>query len=226
MFVITADQIGSRGDVDRASSAMEMISAQYGSQLALPIDRNSGDEIQAIIADAAAALEVVLLLTRDGHWSVGLGLGAVRTPLPEATREATGPAFIAARQAVILAKKSTSHFALETASPDRLRAQPVGHQLSTPSGTSKIPASANLTTKDVESLIVLLLELRSRRSAQGWEVVDLLGERLNQIEIAERLEITPQAVSLRIKASLWRAEQGSHEPLARLLEVLESTVAQ
>ncbi|RIJ53820.1 DNA-binding protein, partial [Clavibacter phaseoli] len=100
MFVITADQKASRSDVDRAGTGRDDLAARYEGRLVLPVDRTSGDEVQALVADAATALDMVLVLTRAGHWSVGLGIGAVRTPLPRATREATGPAFIAARDAV------------------------------------------------------------------------------------------------------------------------------
>ena len=48
----------------------------------LPADRTAGDEIQAATEDARTALAIVLHLTRDGNWSVGLGIGDVRTPCP------------------------------------------------------------------------------------------------------------------------------------------------
>ena len=94
MYAITADQVGSRRAADLADAQLVAIDALVGDRLVLPADRTAGDEIQAATDDAAAALAIVLHLTRDGNWSVGLGIGDVRTPLPEATRAMTGCAFI------------------------------------------------------------------------------------------------------------------------------------
>src|SRR5690349_4232013 len=91
---------------------MAQLDDRFGASLALPVDRNAGDEVQALTADAGAALRIVLHLTRDGQWSVGLGCGDVRTPLPAATREATGDAFVAARTAVTRAKRRPTRFAI------------------------------------------------------------------------------------------------------------------
>src|SRR3954463_127752 len=96
MFVITADQVDSRRRADIVAPALATIGDRFSAHLALPPDRNAGDELQALTADAATALELILTLTREGAWSVGLGLGEVRLPLPENTREATGDAFVAA----------------------------------------------------------------------------------------------------------------------------------
>ena len=95
MFVITADQVDSRGRADIVAPTLEALNARFADRLALPPDRNAGDELQVLTADAAAALDLILGLTREGAWSVGLGIGRVRLPLPENTREATGDAFVA-----------------------------------------------------------------------------------------------------------------------------------
>ena len=112
MFAITADQVGSRAAADLADAQLVRIEQLAAGRLVLPADRTAGDEIQAATEDARAALELVLDLTRDGNWSVGLGVGDVRHPLPDATRAATGSAFILARDAVARAKKSATRFAI------------------------------------------------------------------------------------------------------------------
>lgn len=202
MFVITADQIDSTNDIDRTSQQVADLNAEFSDSLVLPADQNSGDELQAIVADAGAALGIILALNRTQHWSIGVGVGSMRTPLPDATRKAAGEAFIAARTAVATAKRSPSRFALAA-------------------GGTAGPETARAAARDVEALIAVLLLLRDRRTAQGWQVVDLLNGGLTQREIAEALGITSQAVSMRVKAAHWRAEQAAIPPLVRLLSELD-----
>src|SRR3712207_3965666 len=98
MFVLTVDQVDSRHQEDRVAGALDQVRRNAGERLALPPDRSAGDEFQLLTADARTALDLTLALTRGGGWSVGLGVGSVREPLPASVREATGPAFIAARE--------------------------------------------------------------------------------------------------------------------------------
>ncbi len=193
VFVLTADQIGSSVGEDLASTAVEELNARYGAQLSLPVDRNAGDEIQVLSDNPSVALAIILQLTRTEQWSVGCGIGPVRTPLPRNTREAAGPAFTAARDAVTRAKSAPRRFALAIA----------GGQL--------------LSEHEVAPLIDLMLLLRSRRTPEGWQLFDLLSEGLTQTEAAARLEITPQAVSKRAQAAAIRAEFDATPALARLL---------
>ncbi|MEC5150324.1 winged helix-turn-helix transcriptional regulator [Cryobacterium sp. GrIS_2_6] len=219
MFVITADQIDSRHDRDRAGEMIARLAADFGPAFLLPPDQTSGDEIQALLTDAATALDVVFALHRSGHWSIGLGIGPVRVPLPHATRQASGAAFIAARAAVTRAKKADARFALDA---DGSGATVAGASAARPHPGS--PAGAPiLAGAEVEALIATVLLLRQRRSPEGWAAVDLLRDGLSQVEIAARLGITPAAVSQRIKSSLWRVEEAAHPALVRLVEDLEQT---
>ena len=199
MFIITADQIGSRSDIDRAASLQRALEQRYGKDLLLPIDQTAGDEVQAITAHAHTALALVLDTVRTGQWSVGLGVGSVRTPLPKAVRKASGPAFVAARNAVVRAKKSDTRFALEATDA----------------------ASAPLRAVELEPLIDMLLLLRARRSPGGWEAVELLEQGWAQNEIASRLEISESAVSQRVQAAQWRVEEAASPALIRLLDELD-----
>ena len=202
MFVITADQIDSTNDIDRTGQQVADINAEFSDALVLPADQNSGDELQAIVADADAALGIILALNRTQRWSVGVGVGNIRAPLPDATRKAAGDAFIAARQAVTAAKRAASRFALAV-------------------GGTGSPEAVHPTAGDVEALIAVLLLLRDRRTDQGWQVVELLSGGLTQREAAEAIGITSQAVSMRVKAAHWRAEQAAIPPLVRLLSELD-----
>jgi len=220
MFVVTADQKDSRSDVDRAESVLHDLNRRFGPVTELPVDRTAGDEVQALLAGASDALAMVLDLTRREHWSVGLGIGGVRTPLPEDTRAATGDAFIAARDAVVAAKRSPTRFALAVEGMP----EPAPEIMGTASPAGAAPdtrAVADVTPDEVEALITLLLFTRDRRTEQGWEVVDRMASGGTQRDVAAALGITPQAVSTRLRTAGWRTEQAALPGLAKLLERLD-----
>jgi hypothetical protein len=231
MFVITADQIDSRNDRDRAGDLIAELSARFGEFYELPPDQTSGDEIQLLTTDARAAFDTMLAIHRTGHWSTGLGVGRVRTPLPAATRQAAGDAFIAARDAVNRSKKADARFALEAAPPvgtgafassDAGAGAGAGADALLSSGSgSGAGAGALLSPGEIDALISMLLLLRQRRTAEGWEAVDLLSQGLNQTEAAARLGVTTAAVSQRVKSSMWRVEESARPALVRLLENLD-----
>jgi hypothetical protein len=200
VFIITADQIDSRHRDDLAGPAVADLNERYGDRIALPVDRNAGDEIQALAADASTALAIIADLTRTGTWSVGCGIGQVRAPLPANTREASGPGFIAARAAVERAKGTQFRFALESESP------------------RDAPAA--------EALIELLLLVRSRRTAEGWELFDLVASGLTQTAAAKVLGISPQAASQRARTAAIRAEITAMPALASVLSRLDGAPEQ
>ena len=220
MFVVTADQVGSRDHADIAGPARDRLNRDYGEHLVLPADRTAGDEIQVLTDHAATVLSIILELTRSHEWSVGLGCGTIRHPLPAATREASGDAFFAARDAIDRAKKQHTRFAVEThrgvgvGASDRASD---GANVEDDRGTPW-PAAA-----DAEALINLLLEIREARSAAGWEVYDLTSTGITQNEAATRLGITAPSVSSRAKAAGLKIERASIESLTRLLQNLDRT---
>ena len=197
MFIITADQVDSRHLDDIAGPTTSVLNERYGERLALPVDRNAGDEIQALVADAGTALAIIADLTRTGEWSVGCGVGRVRTPLPVNTREASGPGFIAARAAVERAKNAQLRFALVSESPDE--------------------------APGAEALIELLLLIRSRRTPEGWELFDLVASGLTQAAAAKALGISPQAASQRARAAGIRPELAAIPALAAALSRVDVT---
>jgi hypothetical protein len=204
MFVITADQIDSRNDRDRATEMIASLTADFGPAFPLPPDQTSGDEIQVMTADASIALDVVLALHRAGYWSTGLGIGAVNTPLPDSTRQSSGGAFVAARNAVTRSKRTEARFALEDAAV-----------------APGAPDARELTGDEVEALVTMLLLLRQRRTSEGWEAVELLRTGLSQVKIAAVLGISTAAVSQRVKSAQWRVEEAVRPALVRLLQNLD-----
>lgn len=193
MFVITSDQRDSRTNDDLVPAALRALQEHAAHGSALAPERTAGDEVQLAVTDAEAVLAVVLELTRTGQWSVGVGVGTVESPLPDSVRAARGEAFVNARDAVDRAKKAFTRLAI-TAPDDG---------------------------PEAEALVRLLVELRDRRTDEGWEVYDLLAEGLTQREAAARLGISEGAVSLRVKAAGLRTEEAAVPALARVLARLD-----
>jgi hypothetical protein len=204
VFVVTVDQVDSRAHDDLVGQAVREVTVRHAEKLVLPAERTAGDEFQVAADDARVVLDIVLQLTRAGSWSVGVGVGGVRHPLPASTREATGDAYYAARTAVDRAKGAQTRFALETVDTEG--------------------AAADLA-HDCEALIDLLLSLRGRRTDGGWVIADLLASGMSQKQAAESLGITASAASLRIKAAGIRLEERSVPALQRLLERLGELAA-
>jgi hypothetical protein len=197
MFALTVDQIGSRTSPDLFGEVSGDLRERFGADLLLGPDRTAGDEFEVVTDRPPAALRIALHLLRLRTWSVGLGVGPVDTPLPATAREGAGDAFVLAREAVDRAKRRPHRFAL--------------------SGGS----GGALTGGEVEALVELLLAVRDRRSAEGWEVAELLEVEGSQVAVAARLGVTPQAVSLRARAAGLREEQDALPALTALLAALD-----
>ncbi|ALV44742.1 hypothetical protein MB46_03665 [Arthrobacter alpinus] len=177
MFVLTIDQRGSRTHGDKVPHLLEVLD---GVAAAVRFERSVGDEIQGVIEDPAAVVEVVARVLREREWYVGIGVGSVELPLPASSREGAGDAFIAARDAVDAAKKTGE----------------------------RVPLTVRSTldsdwVKAAEAILVLVGDVVRRRSAAEWRVLDALNDAPGsaQKDIAIRLAITPQAVSKSIVRS-------------------------
>lgn len=197
-FVVTADQRDSRHHSDAVDPVLAQLRALSPTPWVLPAERTAGDEVQLLVDSSAQLVRVVEVLVRDGRWWIGLGLGQVERPLPESTREARGGAYLAARQAVELAHRS----------PTGLRL--VGDE--TVSGDAYGDCIRN-----AEAALWLWQEVLSRRSSEGWQIVDLLEEGLGVGEAARRLGISPSAVSQRHRRAAWEQSVRGRELCAALL---------
>jgi len=197
VFVIIADQVDSRHDRDHVDDAIGMLTARFDDRLTLHPERTAGDELQLLVADGSTALAATLALLRHDHWRTGIGVGAVSEPLPSSVRQASGPAFLAARSAIEAAERRPHRCAVRGDGADA-------------------PAAA-----DVGALVDLLLTQRARWSAAGWELHDLLEEGRTQADAAEMLGITPQAASKRARAAGLRVDADARASLGRLLDGLD-----
>jgi DNA-directed RNA polymerase specialized sigma24 family protein len=194
LAVLTIDQRASRTSADKVDALLADLDERLPAQARLlGFERTAGDEVQGVLTDAEEAVRLTLRLAVSGDWSVGLGLGAVRTPLPSSTRAAHGEAFENARAAVERAKDTRE--ALAVAGP-------------------RGPAAEH-----AEAVLRLLAAVSAKRSAAGREVAVLLAEGLTQADVAERLGITKQAVSQRAQAGLVQQELAALPAAAELLRL-------
>lgn len=186
--MLTIDQQASRRGPDRVGGALELLA---GVPVLLRFERTAGDEFQGVLDRPAAVVEAVVRLVRSGGWSVGIGAGPVQSPLPDSTRAATGPAFLAARRAVDAAKQRPTRIAVQ--------------------GADEVAAA------DAQAVATVLSVLAQRRSPQAWEAIDLVAAGCTQAEAASRLGISRQAVGQRLAAAALEVEHDLHPVLARLL---------
>lgn len=177
--VVTADQRDSRRSTDQVPVAVQALSEAVGDRLALRFERTVGDELQALTADPSAVVDSVLTLTRLSGWHIGIGLGEVDLPLPDSTRAARGAAYLAARTAV-----------------ERARAAPANLRL-VGAGTVGGASYREIAAQRAEAALVMLRALAGRRTAEGWEIMDVLDETGSGRQAARRLGISPSAVSQR-----------------------------
>jgi len=188
MFVLTMDQRRSRSLPDAVPSLLDALAEVA---VLRPFERTVGDEVQAVVDDPDVVVGVVLAVARRGGWSVGVGAGPVRTPLPPSTRAGAGPAFELARAAEERAKTAPHHLAVRGADAG--------------------------AAEEAEAVLALLADLLARRSALGWEVSDLLATGFSQAEVAIRLGVSRQAVSQRARAAGVEHERRVRPVTARML---------
>lgn len=204
MFVITADQESSRRRRDAVQPALAALNELPAGGFVRPFERTVGDEIQATLADPHAVVDALAVLNRLAQWSIGVGVGAVDS-LGETSASSAGPAYIAAREAVEKARGKNVPMPLIVvdASGDPERGEIAAH---------------------AQGLAQLIGAVQRRRSDAGWEVIDhLTGEDRaeTQAEVARRLNISPAAVSNRLRAAMWYETQAASPLLIDLFQRLE-----
>ncbi|GAA4424376.1 hypothetical protein GCM10023169_20970 [Georgenia halophila] len=196
MFVVTADQHASkkRGDrVDQLIADLRGWGDEHAPDIALPVERTVGDEVQIVLTASETVLDLALRLCRTQDWAVGIGAGAVHDPLGASSRASSGPAFVHARAAVERARGRGEPVPLVVAGDD--------------------PDAA----EDATAVVQLLAAVVRRRSAAGWEVADLLGPDTRQKDVAATLRISEQAVSQRVRSAMLDEERRARPVAAALL---------
>ncbi len=196
MFVLTVDQRRSRRTRDRVDDLLRDLAGR--GDLVRPFERTAGDEVQGVVARPETVVDLTLLLVRDRGWSVGVGIGPVDDPLPASTRAGSGPAFASARAAVTAAKNRETGLAV--VGPDETGA------------------------RRAETALDLVATVLQRRTGPGAEAVALVRDGLSQVEVAERLGVSKQAVSQRLRAADWQLEEPGRDLAAHLLSEAAGTV--
>ena len=196
--VVTADQRNSRRSADHVPAALAALDASVGDRFTLSFERTAGDELQGLTDDPGAVVDAVLALTRLPQWHIGIGIGQVESPLPASTREARGTAYLAARAAVEQARSAPSHLRLVAA--ESVGAGPYGEEV----------------VQRAAAALVVLRALVSRRTPEGGEIMDVLDDAGSGRVAAQRLGISPSAVSQRATRSA-RSESQLGAELARSL---------
>lgn len=195
MFVLTIDQRGSTHGTDEVPALLRLLGAAASDSLVLPYERTVGDEVQGLLRDPAAVVDTVLDLAARGGWSIGLGIGAVRHPLPAGTREATGDAYVHARDAV-----------------DRAKVRGLTVPLA-------VTGAATGPAQRVEAMLRLTAAVVSRRTAAGREAVDTLCRvGGTQKDAAAELGISEQAMSQRLRAAMYDEVEAARPELVTMLQ--------
>lgn len=211
MYVITADQVGSRREADRVPEVLTLLAGLRPAR-ANPFERTAGDEIQGVTTDPADVLAVVGSLVRAERWRVGIGIGPVDLPLPDSPRAGRGPAFIAARTAVREAHPSPGQLAVRMGT--------------TPGLDSSSREVRERHTRYAESALLLYARLLRARTPEGWEVTDLLAAGASQKEAAAHLGISASAVSQRVRRSGWFEQAGAEALVCHHLSVADDRTDQ
>lgn len=193
VFVLTVDQRASRSGTDLVPDLLGVLNRRpRRASLLRKFERTAGDEVQGVMSEARATIDVIVQLLREDQWSVGLGIGEVVDPLPRSTRAGSGPAFLFAREAVNRAKSSQHHV--------------------------NVIGFDSRAAERVESVLWLMASVVRRRTERGWAVADLLSEGLSRREIGVKLGISQSAVTQRAQAAGYVEEQRGRVLAADLLE--------
>lgn len=71
---------------------------------------------------------------------------------------------------------------------------------------------------DADALLSLIAAVLTRRSAAGWEAIDLVERGFSLAEAAAELGVSRQAVGQRLAVALWQQEKAVHSLAIRILE--------
>ena len=217
---MTIDQRGSTGAQDLVPDLLARIAALQLSGTGKPVfERTVGDEVQGVVPDASAVVEVALHALRVGRWYVGIGVGTVSLAPGASPREGTGTAFVAARKAVELAKAAGQQVPLS-----------VVPGIMAKTGGSGPAGEGSQACANAEAVLRLLGRLVQDRTEAQWRVVDALrrqgpGRHGSQKQVALDLGISEQSVSRTVLRSGWQEEWAARPAAAMLLGIADSQIS-
>lgn len=157
------------------------------------------EDICAVIDSAQAACAVVMALLSDGEWAIGLGIDSGLDSSTEKPEKIEADARAVATAAFGPASRSA-------------RAGTVRVKVAGPSKNTGTAAF------DIAATFQLLGQVLSKRSLEGREATSLVRRGLNQNEAAEELGISKQAMSQRLQAAGWQAENAGSSLAVHLID--------
>ncbi len=153
------------------------------------------EDIRGHIESPATACDVVMALLAAGDWAIGIGI----VPTSEDANHD-------AEAHMELAKKTATEALRPTARSGAVKVRIVGAKRDDARGFN------------ITAAFALMSQVLSKRSIEGREATSLVRSGLNQNEAAEELEISKQAMSQRLQAAGWQAEQAGWQLAVNLLD--------
>lgn len=183
-----------RGVQERLDELLAELNREFEASLLARLTITLGDEFQGVLSDPGVLPDLTWRLAvglpEMRIWT-GVGRGAIETELRNEAVGMDGPAFHRAREALDEAKTSRRHGGVYEGFGDD---DPV-----------------------LGGLARLVDRLRADLTDAQVEAVDLARRGMTQRDVAERLGVTPQAVSQRLAAAGWEALREGEEALEILL---------
>ncbi|WP_422934908.1 hypothetical protein [Sinomonas sp. P47F7] len=199
MYTVTINQ----RDREPGDKVPNLLRALSRARAEVPFARTVGDEVQGVFLSAELAIDASLTAMRAEscggvRWNVGIGVGPLGEPLPEAIHDVTGLGLVYSRRAVERAQHIKDEAAISVDGPDRVLAA------------------------EAAAILRLLGLIIARRTTAEWRVIELLtpGVRGQQKAVAEALGITAQAVSKAIARAHWNEEFEARPAAAHLMRLM------
>lgn len=143
------------------------------------------EDIRSTVADAEAALNLIMALLSDGNWAIGLGIadGSDNSAPSDASATATAAVGTRAGQVRVIVDRQ----------------------------------NATTEAADIAATFALMSHVLHKRTYEGREATSLVRRGMNQNEAAATLGISKQAMSQRLQAAGWPAEQAGWQLALNLI---------
>lgn len=143
------------------------------------------EDIRSQVADAEAALNLIMALLSDGNWAIGLGIadGTGSSAPSDASATATAAVGTRAGQVRVIVDRQ----------------------------------NATTEAADIAATFALMSHVLHKRTYEGREATSLVRRGMNQNEAAATLGISKQAMSQRLQAAGWPAEQAGWQLALNLI---------
>lgn len=155
---------------------------------------------------SVAIADVTMALLSAGEWAVGISV------LPGSAAQDPDSAKILAGNAL----GTTSRIGTV-----KVRVAPQPHGSAATKSARELKEEAASWAFDIAAVFTLLSTILSKRTDEGREATAFMRRGLTQVEAAEELGITKQAMSQRLQAAGWQAESAGWKLAVDLLQKAE-----